>query len=243
MTEENLPAPLVAQDLQLIARNPAEMESAQRGLVEWCDSKLRSLKRELEDAKESYEIARKNKWKSSRWKSVVNRINSRVIFYQKMLAVLEAGYFIVPPFPWLDVFAIRTDRKEPKWESSNDRYKEFRQSPRRNAEPGTGRYVSNLPVIWSRVHEWRNPEGEKQKEVIYHPKRFEEVDFPFSFVKPQLLDQLSKAMKLKVFDAFGVLPQSRKADPIIIGQIMHPDTYGEPVSFFIGWWLNTSDLP
>lgn len=39
---------------------------------------------------------------------------------------------------------------------------------------------------------------------------------------------------------FGIRSVPPCGDPIVVGQIMRPN--GNPVTFFLGWWLDTSDL-
>jgi hypothetical protein len=79
--------------------------------------------------------------------------------------------------------------------------------------------------------------------VTFTPGEFEDVEFPMTLVKPQVLDATAKAMARKIFDQIGVLPNRRaKGDPILVGLIIPPHRRHEPLTFFISWWLNTNDL-
>ena len=91
-------------DVIAIARTPAEMEQAQNDLVVWAKGKLEAVRVELNEAQESLKIAKQSKWSTTRWQRVVGRARARMIFYTKVKRALEAGYYIVPPFP-VDVVA------------------------------------------------------------------------------------------------------------------------------------------
>lgn len=232
-------------DVIAIARTPAEMEQAQNDLVVWAKGKLEAVRAELNEAQESLKIAQRSKWSTSRWQRVVGRARARMIFYTKVKRALEAGYYIVPPFP-VDVFAVRTDRNNPsgtlvssyKWTSTEA----LNQKPRRLPE-GEGEYVAAEPEVWMRDLSHTDAKGKEISRYQHYAKEFREVDFPFTFAKPQLLERVSQAMKEKIFDQFGVLPKyQRKGDPIVVGQILHPMPNRDPVTFFVGWWLDTKDL-
>lgn len=57
----------------------------------------------------------------------------------------------------------------------------------------------------------------------------------------QRLAPASQALELKIFDALGIAPAYRAADPIIAGQIRRPDGKGV-LTFFVAWWLDEGDL-
>lgn len=232
-------------DVIAIARTPAEMEQAQNDLVVWAKGKLEAVRIELNEAQESLKIAKQSKWNATRWQSVVRRARARMIFYTKVKRALEAGYYIVPPFP-VDIFAVRTDRAGPSG-SQTSSYgwigaTALDQKPRRLPE-GEGEYVAAEPEVWVRDLSHTDAEGKKVSQYQHYAKEFRDVDFPFAFAKPQLLERVSQAMKEKIFDQFGVLPKyQRKGDPIVVGQILHYGQNKSPVTFFVGWWLDTKDL-
>lgn len=63
--------------------------------------------------------------------------------------------------------------------------------------------------------------------------------------KPKIMEATTRAMALKIFDDFGILPEERKQDPLIIARIRDPRStaYNHRfVSFIIAWNLNTSTL-
>jgi len=63
--------------------------------------------------------------------------------------------------------------------------------------------------------------------------------------KPRIMEATSRAMALKIFDDFGILPAQRKGDPMIIARIIDPRSrsYSDKhVSFLITWHLDTRTL-
>ena len=239
----------ITRDVHVFARSPIEMEGAQKTLVLWATNKISVVYRELVEAQQNLDIAKKNKWRHLPWQNRVSRLKKKIVFYQKIRSALKAGYYILPPFPGVDVFAIRTKKKEPKdhYREHRSHYTadaaEHRQEPQKLIE-GEGEYRSALPTTdW-----WREDHTDKEGKAIERYASvavdWNEVDFPFTLVKPEIMAETAKAMALKVFDQLGVLPRGgrRKKDPIVVGQILHPDRDRDPVTFFIGWWLDTSGL-
>ena len=233
----------MANDLttSLVATTPVEMAHNQASLIEWCDQKIAAEQRELADLQENCDIATRNKWRTSSWKSRMARTRRKILFFEKIRKALEVGYYIVPPFP-VQAFAIRTDARSPKpghttW--ANDRH----QQSARRLPIGEGEYVSPVPEVWWRMITQKDREGNPKEVQQYYAKTFQSVDFPFSLVKPQVLEATSRAMALKLFDQMGVLPQFQAGgDPIVVGQILHPNSYGTPMTFFVAWWMNIDDF-
>lgn len=248
MTTKDVPAivPTVVDDpmdFTVVARDPSEMAKAQKSLILWAARKIQAEKELLAEAEEQRDIAAKNKWRASGWKNRVRLSRQKIEFYKKIKVALEAGYYIVPPFP-IEVFAIRTDRRAPDRMESSSRWDNHRQRGRR-LPAGEGRYVSDLPA--ARESEWTETKDDGKKVTHYTSwaNRFRDVDFPFKMAKPAVLNATAEAMALKVFDRMGVLPQRRAADPIVCGQIIKPggNRYTETaITFFVAWWLDTKTL-
>lgn len=248
MTNETLPAmvdTVIEQpmDFTVMATSPAEMEGAQRSLILWCARKIQATKEELAEAKEQLEIARQNKWNTSAWSRQALKHERRGEFYRKIKSALEAGYYIVPPFP-LDIFAIRTDRVNP--ERKDSEYRDNHNQKALSLPEGQGRYVDPKPIRQGYIDKRKKADGTIRDVTMYYAREFASVDFPFKLAKPEVLGATAKAMALKIFDRLGVLPAFRAADPIVCGQILYPDQprYGEPktVTFFVAWWLDTKTL-
>lgn len=225
------------KNVQLVAGTPAEMETAQGQLVAWADARIEEERNELADAERNLEVAIASHWRVEPWKRRITTHKAKITFYEKVRAALEAGYYIIPPFP-AQVFAIRTDAKKPRKDHSTNRWETFQQNAKRLAE-GKGRWVSPIPEVWQRVF----PQQDGSERVQYYPNELLAPDFPFKLVKPQIVEATAKAMKEMIFDQIGILPTwNAGGDPIIVGQILNPSSHKEPLTFFIAWWLDTKDL-
>ena len=229
------------EGLRVFATSPDDMRLAQKQLVAWCGVKADKARTELQEAEENYETARRNKWRSEPFRRQKVQLQKQIDFYEKIATAVNAGYYIIPPFP-IDIFAIRTDRKTPYKGTSTYRWDRHEQSAR--ALPaGEGRYVSNLPEIYQRKITLHDPDtSEEKSQMQYFAEHFQDVDFPFTAVKPEIIHATAAAMDAKIFDEIGSLPPSRRGgDPIIAGRIKH-FRQREPITFFIAWWLHSEDL-
>lgn len=227
-------------NITLLARHPSEMEAAQNNLVQWAAGKIEAVKTELAEAEENYETARKNKWRSSPFARIVTVAKRKIVFYEKLRQALESGYYIVPPFP-VDLFAIRTDKVSPKPTHSTSMWTDRRQ-PAKRLPAGEGRYVAQEPKVLGYDFPATDKEGNQITKTDWAAQIFQEVDFPFKLAKPAVLEQVGKAMTEKLFDQLGALPAFAKADPMVVGQILHYKPNRPPVTFFVSWWLDTADL-
>ena len=241
MTEIALPQ----SHLHVVAKNPAEMERANKELIGWISQKIEREFAEAKDANENYQVAKKAKWRSAPWLRRTKKHKAKIIFYQKLRSALKAGYYIVPPFP-VDIFAVRTDRKKPRGREvtpyAHNSGTALEQKPRQLPE-GEGRYVAQEAENWRKDLSYKDSEGKNITQYEHFAKGFQEIDFPFKMAKPETLTATAQAMALKLFDQIGVLPKyMRRGDPIVVGQICHPELSREPMTFFISWWLDTGDL-
>lgn len=240
--DQELPPEL--EDITVIARSPSQMERAQTSLIEWAKRKIASVEAEAADLKENVEIAKKSKWGSSALHRAWQRSVATLEYYQKILAALEAGFCIVPNFP-VDLIAIRTKRKNPeKGETSNSPFYDQHQQIPQKLPIGEGEYKNPLPIV-HQISTGKDEQGREMK--IYFAKYFRDnIEFPFTTAKPEILSATAKAMADKVFDEIGVLPgKKKKEDPIIVGRIIHPkDTkYSRQfVTFLIAWFVDTRVL-
>lgn len=232
-------------DFTAIATSPLEMEKAQRSLILWCARKIQDTKNEAKDANDQLEKAIASKWDSSGWKRQCMKLERQAEFYRKIKAALEAGYYIVPPFP-LDIFAIRTDRKKPKEFLSQ--HSDNHDQVARVLPIGEGRYVDPKPTRESTVAQVSDGKGGHKSVTHYYADEFREFSFPFKLARVEILEATAAAMERKIFDRMGVLPRTRKPDPIVVGQILYPNRtihrWGEPeaINFFVAWWLDTKTL-
>ncbi len=245
-----LPATLEMSDLPadftVIATTPAGMIEAQKSLIDWADRKIATIRTESAEAVEQLAIAVQRKWKTDAWRRQVAKYERRIEFYEKIKAALNAGYYIVPPFP-IDVFAIRTDRAKPKGMDST--YRDNHDQDAKILAIGEGRYVDPKPVCESYVDEVTGSDGKSRDVTRYFATEFADVDFPFKLARSEIRDATNAAMALGIFDRMGVLPRTRAPDPLVCGQIIFPNQPGyysgdslKCVTFFVAWWLDTKTL-
>jgi len=241
--------PVGDDKLVVIARNPAEMQVAQKKLCDWASHKVETSLAELTEANESLEQAKKSRWRQTGFVTNVRYARERYNYYLKVRAALEAGYVIVPNFD-LDIFAIRTTKFRPKAESTSRRYgmpdpSEFENKTDRSVL-GEGEYVDPWPELTHTVKKIDDGEGKSHTENMAVAKDWRDVDFPYKLAKPQILTDTSTAMARMIFDQIGVSPnrRARNQDPMVIGQIVYKGKgYQEKaVSFLITWWVDNQDL-
>lgn len=242
-----LPKP--SDDYVVLARNPEEMALAQTQLLIWAEQKVASEEALLKEAQDNLEHAVRTKIRTVGWKRQADFLAKRVVYYSKMRDAIRAGYSIIPDFP-INVIAVRTKRKAPP--SKVRKGGAWRNVPDIQAQSlptGEGRYVSPTPY----VREWKTPEKRKLhdgREEAYNQtwvqaSEFEEeIDFPFTTVRPQILSELTTAMKALIFDEIGVLPAPRNPDPMVVGTILlKKGGFSETrLSFLITWWIDTRTL-
>lgn len=234
-------------DFTVIANSPKEMEAAQRSLILWAARKIQGIKTQIAEFRVEHDKAVQRKWDPKAWRREIGKAERREQFYRKIKAALEAGYYIVPPFP-IDVFAIRTKKDFPK--RLDDQYSKQNHDQLPQVLPqGEGRYVDPRPKIDSYSESHRQKDGTNKDVTYYYAEEFRECDFPFKLAKSEIRDATEAAMKLKIFDTIGVLPRMRSPDPIVCGQIIVPNLklwrnseHNKAVNFFVAWWLDTKTL-
>lgn len=237
-------------EIELTAEQPQEMEQCQRSLVEWARRKIETVLADWMELKEAYELAVRNKWKSTTLKRHAAKAESEVNYYTKMLAAFEAGYVLVPNMPGA-LFAVRTDKVCPRKEWRYTYYDAVHQEPNTSLPPGSGNYVASGNE--TRTHHNTDGSG-KIVSTSYLATDFGELEFPFSLSKPRLMEATSRAMALRIFDEFMILPADAgpkpgptkvtREDPFILGVISNRSPYwkGKSASFMIAWHINTKDL-
>jgi len=231
-TAEMIP---VSDDIVVLARDPAEMAEAQKGLIGWMGRKVASLRAELAEAEENLATAKRMKVRTQGWVRVVRLARGRVLYYEKAQTALEEGYCIIPDFP-VQIVAVRTSRGVPPGKWFQGEAHRVPQIATEQLPEGDGRYVGPDPLVRERVMGDRT-----QSRAI----DFQDVDFPFKRVKPQILSGLETAMKRKLFDEIGILPGTAPCgDPVLVGRIKRKEgTYQEStLTFLIAWWIDTRDL-
>lgn len=234
---------LSPQHVHAFATTPAAMEVAQKDIIQWAIRRTAALEAEITEARAVLEEAKKNGFSVSKFSARLRRLIVKRIFLQKVRVALEAGYYIVPPFP-VQIFAVRTTLAKPKYEETF--YSGTNFENKGSAAPvGEGRYVRPIPNILQIREQDGVKDGVPIIKTKYWPDSFrEEIDFPFTMVKPEVINATGKALRELIFDRLGILPSYRTADPIIVGQIEVPTQagYSNWLTFFVAWWLDTSDI-
>jgi hypothetical protein len=235
-------------DFTVVATDPAGMMGAQKSLILWCARKIAAIKGEIITAQEQLDIHKKNKWNATAWAREVSKHKKRTEFYRKIKMALEAGYYIVPPFP-IDIFAIRTKRSTPhRYDSQN---RDNHDQPAQILPLGEGQYVDPKPERLQYNSAEPDGKGGTRLEKYYWASDYAAVDFPFKLARSEIRSATDAAMGLKIFDRLGVLPRQRAPDPIVCGEILFPNQpsyatgqHGTPkgVMFFVAWWLDTKTL-
>jgi hypothetical protein len=230
----------MSDDVTLYATNPSAMVEAQTGLIAWCEGKVQACAREREEGERLFNALHGAKMSVAAAKKMIRGAMRRAVFYQKVKAALEAGYYIVPPFP-VQTFAVRTSKSMPK-QHYGHKHLTWDEKPE-SLPIGQGHYWN--PVAKREYHsteEHKQPSGSITRVDKYWNTEFRDVGFPVALVKPEIITATGEALKRKIFDSLGMLPAYRKADPIVVGQIEHWKNGRQPVTFFLAWWLDTQDL-
>lgn len=235
-------APVTAE-LQLVARQPEEMQRAQLQLVAWFDQKIAACRNEAADANDNLAIAQRSGWKLASFRRQSQLAGRRVAFYEKCKAAVEAGYALVPNFP-VDVFAVRTTKVKPKGEEKT--WNPGFSQKGEGAPLGAGEYVSDLPFVEHRIDQVDDGKGGLRKVDRYWPSEFDvEIEYPLSIAHPAVMSATAEALARKIFDEVGSLPERRrKGDPIVVGRICGSLGGAERkvISFLIAWYVDTREL-
>lgn len=240
--EDNLPLP-VTNDIVVIARNPQEMRAAQDQLTLWASDKLRTAELALAEEEGKRAAAKEAGIDLTAYSRSVALAKESVVFYEKLKAAISEGYCIVPNFP-IGVIAVRTTEKDAPEERSESQYG-YPQLPEvlpSNSPVGAGDYVSPGLSATHSIEETQDDAGKTRKMKVSTTKGYRDVSFPAALARVEILKSLGDALKLKIFDDIGMLPNTsrRNTDPMLIGRI-HRKT-GPTVSFLISWWVDTKAL-
>lgn len=237
-----------------IAVNATEMQQSTTQIKAFLEGKVASLDVEVKELSDALDVAVKNKWAVKTYRSQLKKVESRRLYYSKLVSALHAGFTIVPNMD-CDVFAIRTKKTVwPKWNgnSGTSHYSYSGASPRVPDEKemvlavGAGEYKSPIQAF----HENQSKTEDDGGKELYHVRQvcdgYADIEFPFAAAHSVVMDATSRAMALKIFDRIGIVPQTGRrlrGDPIILGQIVRKEGYSEKVaSFLIAWHLDVRTL-
>jgi len=241
-----MPEPtLMPQDILVIAEKPDELQAAQGQMVAWAEAKVADLNRAYDEATAALEAAKTRRLELAPYRAMMRGIQADLHYYTKMWDALAAGYCIVPNMP-IQLIAVRLD------EDATPSGRGLGQSATWTKRPGVGEATSEMlpsgegkmvdPRPTHYVSENRIKRSDGSTEIVYESKPTQFVDprFPIVMRKPRVLEATERAMALKCFDQVGVLPATRRQDPLVLGQIKRKN--GKLVSFLIAWWIDTRDL-
>lgn len=241
MTESATPVVTAADpNVALVALSAGDMPATQAALIAWCDQKHQALEQELEDLQDHLRIAISNGWKLRCLQASIGRTEKRLTYYANIKIAVEHGYLIVPNFP-VTVLAVRVrSRRQRRIKASYEAAAAFEAKPEL-LPAGEGRYVDDWLFTHDVSHEEPDAKGGTKLVRQFVSGDYDAPDFPFQAIKPAVLAATERAMVLRVFDAIGMVESSGR-DPIMVGQLIDPRGHDRRVTFFIAWWLNTTDL-
>ncbi len=232
---------IVPGQVSFLATTPAQMEASQYNMIVWCDQRIEREKLEIADLERTIAEAQKAGLKDGAWKRRLTMARGKMTFYRKVKGALLQGYYIVPPFP-VQNFAIRT-KAEPRTDEVREKswHSDFIQKGQKLPE-GEGEWRNPFPVKFSETYQTTDKDGKAVQKTDWYAGEWDALDFPFKMVKPEIIAAVGKALQEKIFDTLGVLPTYKTPDPIVVGQIIPPHRPHDPLTFFVAWWMDPTDL-
>ncbi len=236
-----------------VAVNATEMQQSTEKIKTFLETKVTALDTEVKELSDALAAAEKNKWATKTYRNQLKKVESRRMYYVKMVGALHAGLTLVPNMD-CDIFAIRTKRvNHPKWKGATG----VSQHSFRGASPyirdekemvlpvGEGDYRSPVQMFHEANRKVQK-DGKEMYQVQQYCDGYSDIDFPFAAAHSVVMDATSHAMALKIFDRIGVVPQGTarrgyRGDPIILGQIVRKEGY-KVASFLIAWHLDVRTL-
>ena len=247
--------PAIEATYSLVAVNATEMATARQGIQDFLQVKISSLEAERQEISDALDEAARHKWRTTTYRSVLRRLDNRILYYGKVLAACEAGFTIVPNME-MDVIAIRREDKDDvgyAFDSGESKHSFRGASPtidaveERRLSIGEGEYVSPEPKVKTNQWTTTNDKNERIYKVEHWTRGFQDIDFPLAIANPIVMSATNAAMRKKIFDRIGVVPaQGRKmrGDPIVLGQITLKESAHSirRASFLIAWYLDPRTL-
>lgn len=232
------------EKLHLVARDPQQMAAAQADLALWLNHKVASYESEVSELANALAVAKQNKWATSTLASQHRKAIVRHRFYQKTLLAVQQGYTIIPNFP-IDVFAIRVRKESPKYQFLERKNwpPNMEDEKPQILDAGEGRYQSPSQSVNQGETTEQQTDGSEVTKHWMETAGFADVEFPIIAARPEVMSAAAHAMAAKVFDQIGICPQSRRGDPLIIGQIREKNGWSsKTVSFLLCWHLDLRTL-
>ena len=224
----------------LTATSKPTLQTAHQEAATWIDRRLEVVRAEMKDVGAALNNAVERKWATAALERAHGKLVAHEAFLMKVQGAIRAGYSIVPNFN-VRLLAVRTDRRVPQQELNGIPRVGARRLP-----AGAGQFVSPEPEFASWEREYQGKDGKQHSVTVYQATEHAPVDIPFVLAKGPLADALNQALEEKIFDEIGIVQDTPRGDPVLVGRIMHPrrmsrwDNAG--VTFFIGWWLDLRTL-
>jgi hypothetical protein len=232
--------------LHLVALNRPELEAAHAKMIEWVNARIEKVDLDLQVEHAACEAAVDHHFATAPFDRRIRNLQRQRVFYDKILAALNAGFAIVPNFA-MNVFAIRTRAREPRGAASKNHWERFAQ-PAQLLQVGEGAYVNPNPAVYQRAETESDGKGGTKNVMVYFPEEFTDVEFPITLARPELMTRVGQAMATKIFDEIGVAVDSGsrvgggRGDPVVIGRLRNPRKGAPALSFFLGWYFDPSRL-
>lgn len=226
----------------MTATDRPTLVGAHGNLEDWIGVKIAGLAAELVVSEAELDRAAERKWAVKPFERQIDRTRKHLAYLRKVKAALEAGYSIIPNLR-LDLLAVRTN-KHPKY-----LLQEVESRPEVEAQKlpiGDGAFVNPSPEYRHWQISRPNSSGTGTHHVtLYETTDHAPVDVPHVLLKRDLADALHKALEEKLFDEIGIVQDSPRGDPVLVGRVLSPKASGwnrDGVAFFIGWWFDPKTL-
>jgi hypothetical protein len=242
-------AELGPRTVHAVAVSREEMVEANGQIREFLSVKLDGLRLEHQEMQDAIDVAMANNWKIDVLGKAEKKLRRQVMYYDKLVAALDAGFTIVPNMP-CDQFAIRVKRALPR-ETAIRTATGYEPNAMLKDETGEilpageGRYESPNQLIREERSSFEAKPGTMEHTHFIRATEWDAIEFPFAAAVPIVMSATQAAMALKLFDRIGLVPQQVRMveDPIVLGQIVLRENGRERVaSFLIAWHLDMRTL-
>jgi hypothetical protein len=182
----------------LIATDRPQLEQAHAKMIAWAKARIDRVDVDLDVERTNLDLAVQNGWVHSAFDRRINVLKRQRVFYEKIVAALDAGFAIVPNFQ-MDVFAIRTALKTPSAKGQVRSYggPDFEQKAQ-ILPAGEGEYRNPVPSHYSHPVQEPDGKGGVVNKTQFNVADFEDVDFPIALAQPALMSRVGEAMALKL---------------------------------------------
>jgi len=225
------------EPISVYATDPQGLQNAHGDLRAWAVAKVTECKSELEEQEAILQQAIRGHWGRGRIERLINRGSKRLLFYEKIVMALDAGYLVIPNMP-MDTIAIRTTRKKPSG-APGSTWTSFAQTGQL-LPVGEGEFKNPIPrrELYSEEYEEKGVSKTRDRAI---PDAWRELEFPIELANPQLIEKANQALSKKLFDELGFVrdASNSRGDPILVGRLRNPITNRLDVTFFLGWRLDT----